>query len=157
MNINWSCSNGSLGALYIQHTYIDVLFKQLTSVTSYNRPTHWQTSLLSICRWAVLCSPLNVNMCWLIDLHVWWHRAVIDKDVFSGRPMTSIGSSYVSERTTVLDPLEGQTKQHAQGVWPLTCQTTAETSITWREKSVMMKLREKERQETASYKLCPSK
>lgn len=60
--------------------------------------------------------------------------------VNAGRLRPTGGLSYVSYRTTVRDPVVGQTTQHAHGVTPLTCQATAETSMARDRKSSMMKL-----------------
>ena len=56
----------------------------------------------------------------------------------------------MSERTTVRDPVDGQTTQHAHGVWPLTCQITADTSTARSVKSAMMKLNQRDRKHISS-------
>lgn len=60
--------------------------------------------------------------------------------------------SYVSESTTVREPLGGHTTQQAHGVSPSRCQATDEMSTPRREKSPTMKLTEQRDRHTQTRK-----
>lgn len=70
----------------------------------------------------------------------WNSHSILMCDDWSHDHCSPACRSYVSESTTVREPVEGQTTQQAHGVSPLCCQATPETSTPRRAKSPTMKL-----------------